>query len=227
MPPTTRRLALLFDLDGTLIDSIGLLLDCMRDAFADRARRPTEGEWVAGIGTPLREQLAPWCHGPDDVERLVARYRDYQDRHLEATTAAYPGVPETIAWARAAGHALGVVTSKGRGMTARSLAHLGLADTFDTVITVEDTARHKPHPDPVELALARLAIPAPRRSSWATRRTTCTRDARRASPPRRRNGGPSTATSSPPPRPTTGSPPSPSSPASSRTSSADRRPPDR
>lgn len=159
MPPTTRRLALLFDLDGTLIDSIGLLLDCMRDAFADRARRPTEGEWVAGIGTPLREQLAPWCHGPDDVERLVARYRDYQDRHLEATTAAYPGVPETIAWARAAGHALGVVTSKGRGMTARSLAHLGLADTFDTVITVEDTARHKPHPDPVELALARLAIP--------------------------------------------------------------------
>lgn len=159
MPPTTRRLALLFDLDGTLIDSIGLLLDCMRDAFAHRARRPTEGEWVAGIGTPLREQLAPWCHGPDDVERLVARYRDYQDRHLEATTAAYPGVPETIAWARAAGHALGVVTSKGRGMTARSLAHLGLADTFDTVITVEDTARHKPHPDPVELALARLGIP--------------------------------------------------------------------
>ena len=154
-----RRLALLFDLDGTLIDSIGLLLACMREAFADRAHRPTDTEWVAGIGTPLRDQLAPWCSGPDDVEYLVARYRDHQDRHLEATTTAYPGVQDTLRWARAAGHALGLVTSKGRGMTARSLHHVGLANAFDTVVTVEDTTRHKPHPAPVALALARLAIP--------------------------------------------------------------------
>lgn len=156
------RFALLFDLDGTLIDSIGLLLACMRDAFAERGRRPTEAEWVAGIGTPLREQLAPWCDGVDDIEQLVGRYRDYQDRHLEATTTAYPGVAEAIAWARGAGHALGLVTSKGRGMTARSLRHVGLADAFDTVVTVEDTVRHKPHPAPVELALARLEIPCTR-----------------------------------------------------------------
>jgi pyrophosphatase PpaX len=159
MPHSDTRLALLFDLDGTLIDSIGLLLACMHDAFADRPRRPSDTEWTAGIGTPLREQLAPWCHGPDDVEQLVARYRDYQDRHLEGTTAPYPGVRDTLHWARSQGHALGLVTSKGRGMTTRSLRHLDIADWFDTVVTVEDTARHKPHPDPVRHALAQLAIP--------------------------------------------------------------------
>jgi pyrophosphatase PpaX len=150
--------ALLFDLDGTLIDSIGLLLECMHHAFEPRSRRPTTAQWVAGIGTPLRTQLAEWCDGDADVESLVTRYREYQDLHLERLTTPFPGVLDTLAWARATGHPLAVVTSKGRGMTARSLEHVGLAGAFDAIVTFEETERHKPLPDPVWLACERLGV---------------------------------------------------------------------
>lgn len=163
---TAERHALLFDLDGTLIDSIGLLLECMEFAFEPRTqagtRRPTTAQWVAGIGTPLRTQLAEWCEAESEVDALVTRYRDYQDLHLERLTTAFPGVPEMLAWARAEGHPTAIVTSKGRGMTDRSLRHVGLLDAFDTIVTYEETTRHKPLPDPVWLACERLGVPAER-----------------------------------------------------------------
>jgi pyrophosphatase PpaX len=156
------RIALLFDLDGTLIDSIELLLECAEFAFEGRSPAPTRQQWVAGIGTPLRTQLAEWAVDDADADALVAKYRDYQDRHLERLTTPYPGALDVLAWARDAGHAIGLVTSKGRIMTARSLTHVGLADAFDTVVTYEETTRHKPLADPVLLALSRLDLPAER-----------------------------------------------------------------
>jgi pyrophosphatase PpaX len=156
------RLALLFDLDGTLIDSIGLLLDCMDSAFAGRSKRPTRAEWTAGIGTPLRTQLAEWADSPEDINSLVEGYRTYQDAHLERLTSLFPDVAETLAWATAQGHATALVTSKGRVMTDRSLRHVGLHDAFDAIVTYEETTRHKPMPDPVWLALERLGLPADR-----------------------------------------------------------------
>src|SRR6187397_1326140 len=108
------RLALLFDLDGTLLDSIGLLLDCMEFTFAERSRRPTRAQWTTGIGTPLRTQLAEWCDNSGEIEALVERYRAHQDIHLEGLTSLYPGVTETLQWIRSEGHATAVVTSKGR-----------------------------------------------------------------------------------------------------------------
>lgn len=154
------RPALLFDLDGTLIDSVGLLLECMQFAFEGRDRVPTTAEWTAGIGTPLRTQLAEWCADTADVEAMVTRYRDYQDLHLERLTTPFPGVVDTLAWARAEGFPTAIVTSKGRGMTKRSLEHVGLGAAFDTVITYEETDLHKPLPDPVLLALTRLGAPS-------------------------------------------------------------------
>ena len=151
-------LALLFDLDGTLIDSIDLLLDSMEAAFARRERRPTRAQWTAGIGTPLRTQLAEWSDDARDIESLVDQYRAYQDLHLEPMTSLFPDVAETLTWARDAGHVTAIVTSKGRGMTDRSLRHVGLERAFDTIVTFEETARHKPSPEPVWLALERLGV---------------------------------------------------------------------
>ena len=155
-------LALLFDLDGTVIDSIELLLDCMDHAFADRARRPTRLQWTATIGTPLRTQLAEWCDTESEIDALVHRYREFQDVHLESMTSLFPGVADTLAWARTAGHATAIVTSKGKIMTARSLKCVDLEHAFDTIVTYEETERHKPKPDPVWLALKRLGISAER-----------------------------------------------------------------
>jgi pyrophosphatase PpaX len=154
--------ALLCDLDGTLIDSIDLLLDSMEAAFAGRTRRPTRAEWTAGIGTPLRTQLAAWSEDVDDIELLVERYRRWQDVHLERDTHAYPHVVDVLTPLRADGVRTAIVTSKGKGMTARSLTHVGLASLFDAIVTYEDTERHKPDAAPVQHALARLAIPPER-----------------------------------------------------------------
>ena len=158
MPSHSRRRALLFDLDGTLIDSIGLLLSSMEHAFAGHPRAPTRAQWTAGIGTPLRTQLAEWCDDDAQVEALVGRYREFQGVHLEGLTTLYPGVLELLHWARDEGFATGIVTSKGRGMTDRSLQHVGIAELFETIVTYEDSSRHKPGPEPVLLALARLGV---------------------------------------------------------------------
>lgn len=154
------RLALLFDLDGTLIDSIELLLLSMEHAFDGHDRAPTRPQWVAGIGTPLRTQLADWCDDDAQVAMLVERYRAFQDLHLERLTVPYDGAVAVLNWVRGAGHATALVTSKGRGTTARSLAHVGLGGAFDAIVTYEDTELHKPEPEPVLHALELLGIPA-------------------------------------------------------------------
>ena len=62
-----RRYAVLFDLDGKLIDSIGLILASVRHTFSGReGTAPTEEEWIAGIGTPLADQLRPFVESDED-----------------------------------------------------------------------------------------------------------------------------------------------------------------
>lgn len=156
----SEKATLLFDLDGTLIDSIELILSSMEFALKDRDRMPTRSQWTAGIGTPLREQLAPWCNSDADLEAVIQRYRQYQDMHLETLTSVYPQVLEVVRWARGMRHPLALVTSKGRYMTERSLVHTGLDNIFDIIVTVEDTARHKPEPEPVWFALEKLGAAA-------------------------------------------------------------------
>ena len=67
----TRPLTVLFDLDGTIIDSIELLTASMEHAFAGRTVRPTVPEWVAGIGRPLDDMLRPWSADEQDLRLSV------------------------------------------------------------------------------------------------------------------------------------------------------------
>jgi pyrophosphatase PpaX len=155
--------AVLFDLDGTLLDSIGLLLDCMEHAFTGRAVIPSRAAWTAGIGTPLRDQMRGFGVAEHELEAVVARYRMHQDEHLERRTSLFPGARESVEALRASGVPVGVVTSKGRGMTERSLVHVGMLELFDVLVTATDTVRHKPDPLPVQHALAQLGV-APHRA---------------------------------------------------------------
>ena len=89
--------AILFDLDGTLVDTIDLLIQSMEFAFEHfDGRRPTRDEWVYGIGTTLRSQLQPYMRSPDELEAIVARYRVYQLEHHDRMTTPYPGVTEVL-----------------------------------------------------------------------------------------------------------------------------------
>ena len=156
-----RPLALLFDLDGTLIDSVAFLLSAVRHAFRDRRDRvPTEAEWIAGIGTPLVAQLRQWCRDDDDLATLVAEYRAYQHAHLDRETRCFPGVRDALVELHRRGHPMALVTSKGDEIARRSLDVVELTPLFDTIVGADSCERHQPDPEPVRVALARLGRPA-------------------------------------------------------------------
>jgi pyrophosphatase PpaX len=155
MPP--RPWAVLFDLDGTLIDSIGLLLRCVHHAFeGHRGPVPTDADWVAGIGTPLVAQLRPYAADDRELEQLVARYRAFQRQHHDRLTTPFPGVVDTVRLLHERGHPLAVVTSKADELALRGIRHVGLERYFAEIIGCDACTRHKPEPEPVEIALARL-----------------------------------------------------------------------
>ena len=161
MPTVARRpLAVLFDLDGTLVDTIQLLMESVRHAFRDRAaagrRVPTDAEWVAGIGTPLASQLRPFCESDEELAGLVVGYRAYQGEHHDRLTRCYDRAVEVVATLKRRGHPTGVVTSKADAIARRTLAHVGLLGAMDVVVGCDATARHKPDPEPVRHALAQL-----------------------------------------------------------------------
>ncbi len=157
----SRPLALLFDLDGTLVDSVELILASMRHAFEGwPGRRPADADWLAGIGKPLRVQLAEFAATPVELERLVERYRTHQRANHDAMVRAFDGSVETVALLRARGHPVAVVTSKFHEPALRTLRHVGLAPHVDAVVAADTVARPKPDPEPVHAALRLLGRPA-------------------------------------------------------------------
>ena len=154
-PPT-----ILFDLDGTLIDSIGLILSSMRYAFAKLERPcPTDEEWTAGIGIPLFTMMRQYAADDADNRALIAAYREHQIANHDSMVRCYDGVVDVVKTLRNRGHQTGVVTSKGEWLAMKGLALVGLATSMDTVVGADSSTRHKPDPEPVRIALDRLACP--------------------------------------------------------------------
>ncbi len=147
----------LFDLDGTLLDSLELILRSYRHTLTvHRGFAPDDAVWIEGIGTPLRVQLAPFAADQEDLERLVATYRDYNFAHHDALISPFDGIHASLTALAGNGTALGIVTSKGRKGAIRGLRHCGLDQFFDTIVAADDVDRHKPDPTPVLRALELL-----------------------------------------------------------------------
>ena len=153
---SSRPVAVLFDLDGTLIDSIGLLLDCVRHTFEGRQLAPSKEEWIAGIGTPLRKQLAAYVDSDGEIDELVDRYRTFQRIHHDRLTSAYAGTTETLKELDRRGHPMGIVTSKSNEMMNKGLDWVGIGQFFRAKIGADSCDIHKPDPFPVRLALDQL-----------------------------------------------------------------------
>ena len=153
--------ALLFDLDGTLVDSIELILKSARHAFVGFAgRAPSDDEWRATIGRPLQAVLREYALNDDaESERLLARYREYQLANHDRLLHAYDGVVAMLRTLAAAGHPMAVVTSKSDWLARRALEFVGVNDLFPVLVGCDTCVNHKPHPEPVERALALLNVP--------------------------------------------------------------------
>ncbi len=156
-------LAILFDLDGTLLDTIELIVAAARHAFdGHEGRVPTDAEWLAGVGTPLLSQLRGFAADEDEVSRLEVRYRDYQTTHHDRLTRCYGDTVATVEALHERGHPLAVVTSKRTPIALRGLEHTGIRRYFPVVVGADQTTRHKPDPEPVRVALERLGASADR-----------------------------------------------------------------
>jgi pyrophosphatase PpaX len=145
----------LFDLDGTLIDSGAMILSSFRHATRTVLEREIPDEELAALvgGMNIREQMQALA--PDRVEELVRVYRAHNEP-LHADLQAFPGVEDLLGELSSQGRRLGIVTAKRRRTVDLAFAVLPIERFFDVVVTSGDTERHKPHPDPVLLALERL-----------------------------------------------------------------------
>lgn len=145
----------LFDLDGTLIDSIELILRSYRHTMrAHRGYEPPDDVWMEGLGTPLWVQFRLWSDDESEIKAMVETYREYNLAHHDELVRPYDGVVEQVRRLDTGGKILGLVTSKMRGGALRGLRVAGLEDAFDVVVGSDDVARPKPHPEPVLTALA-------------------------------------------------------------------------
>lgn len=149
----------LFDLDGTLIDSIRLIIDSYHHTLAVHGLPPrSDEEWLAGIGTPLWVQFRHWADDPERLEAMVATYREYNLAHHDRMVQPYPGVVDAVRDLQARGLRLGVVTSKNVSGARRGLRLIGLEEAMEVIVGADDVQNPKPHPEPVHLAMERLGV---------------------------------------------------------------------
>jgi len=147
----------LFDLDGTIVDSIELIYRCYTHASRTHLGFSPENEvWRTGLGTPLREQFREVCDDAELIEAMVVTYREYHNLHHDDAVRVYPGVAEVLAELSRGGARLAVVTSKLRFGAEKGLRRAGLLELFETIVPADEVSRPKPHPEPVQKALERL-----------------------------------------------------------------------
>ena len=151
----------LFDLDGTLIDSVALILKSFHHTrlqhFGDRL---PDQYYLDILGLTLRDTFRRMVDSPDEVEAMVETYVAHNLAHHDGMVTAYSRVPEVVRELAGRGARLGVVTRKLRDNARLGLRVVGLEDAFETVVGAEDVRRGKPDPEPVLLALDRLGVSA-------------------------------------------------------------------
>lgn len=149
--------AILFDLDGTLIDSVELIVRSYQHAAALHLGRSLErAAIVRTIGLPLDRTMETLAPGRGAT--LVAAYREYMHANHDDLVCAFPGVTDLLHRLRGRGYRLGIVTAKNRPAATLAFRLCGLDALVDVTICGEDTTHHKPAPDPLLAAAAALAV---------------------------------------------------------------------
>jgi len=159
-----RYPVVLFDLDGTVIDSGAIILASMRHAAETvLGGEYTDERLMAAVGGPgLEAQMV--ALDPSRVDELVRVYRAHNEP-LHDTLECCSGMPDVLTTLKERGHRLGIVTAKRRATVDLAFARLPIEHLFETVVGGDETEKHKPDPAPLLLALERLGA-APEEAAY-------------------------------------------------------------
>ena len=154
----------MFDLDGTLVDTIALIIESYQHAFRSVLETELpETRIRSWIGQPLLRcfQQAALEHAPE----LFESYTAWNQANTERLARPYAGIDRMLVDLGNAGARLAVATSKRLAPAQVALTWCGLDGLVDVLVTMEDTDRHKPDPDPLLLAAQRLGV-APEHAAY-------------------------------------------------------------
>jgi HAD superfamily hydrolase (TIGR01509 family) len=155
MPP--RFSALIFDLDGTLADTLPLIYEAFNDAFEPVTGKIMTPEEIRRLFGPPDNYVIRGALDPEHHDAAIDRYvSTYERRHRELV-ALFEGMDQLLADLHEQGVKLAVVTGKSRNTALMTLDILGVLERFDVVYAGDDVERQKPDPMALELALNDLA----------------------------------------------------------------------
>jgi HAD superfamily hydrolase (TIGR01509 family) len=155
-----RPAAVLFDMDGLLLDSECALLDCWREAARQQGVHVDDAVWLSmiGLSDAVCDELLARSIGEHDARALRGRCQALYDARVERGIPVKPDAFELLTLLQAHAVPRAVVTSTWRERARQKLAAAGLLPHFDDVIGGRDAARPKPAPDPYLLAAQRLQV---------------------------------------------------------------------
>src|SRR6266513_4469996 len=147
----------LFDLDGTVIDSGAIILASMRHAAKEvLGAAPPDDELMAAVGGPgLEAQMHALA--PDRVNELIDVYRAHNEPLHEGLVCC-AGIDGVLVRLKEEGRRLGIVTAKRRQTVELAFAQVPLGHLFETIVGGDETELHKPDPAPLLLAAERLRV---------------------------------------------------------------------
>lgn len=152
--------AILFDFDGTLCDTISLIVDSYQYMYKKHNKRfHTAEEIIAGIGLPLEEVICK--EYPEEGEAMLATYLDYNYKHTHSSYGIFIGIVPMLEELKKLGIPLGIVTAKRLENMEITLEHADLEKYFDIMVTKFDTDKHKPDPAPLQVAQKKLGLTDP------------------------------------------------------------------
>ena len=150
---------ILFDLDGTVIDSTEAIVDSFKNTFKYfNMNIPKEEDILPQIGYPLFDMFVNLGVNKDEAHKFVDRYREFYKKIYIKKTILLNGAKEAIEMAYNSGAILGVVTTKTGKYAIKLLEYFGLMQYFSTLVGSEDVQKHKPDPEPIYLALKELNV---------------------------------------------------------------------
>ncbi len=146
---------LLFDLDGTLINTNELIIA----SFMHTLEKFYPGNYkrehvIPFMGPTLTESFS--TVDANRVDELITEYRRFNVEMHDEFVEEYETVYETIETLHDQGYKIGIVTTKARNVVEMGLSFSRLKQFFDVVITIDDVQNAKPHPEPIQLALKKL-----------------------------------------------------------------------